>query len=1074
MSFKTARNLGLAFLLSIIVIICVFSVYNIQKIEQALRTVVTAEAPVREKADMIIRIMTDAKNSFEMYIHRDRTDLKEIVRGLDKMIEEGLVLEELVGKKALISDKIRTVRNLVLNLTEEEEKHPVCDMTLILRQSVNTHLSELYKMLFAAGREIRELPENTKNAANEKYQRMNTVLWDVTNAFRTHMKTDMGVHEIVTPLDRVVEECVILKTMVGKEEKAAIANLISHVRQFRVHILNYVEQEHVLNENSDTLQRMKASALKLQGEAHKSLIEFGQKIEYRIRANQQRMFGIIFHIRCVMMTGILAGILIAAAGAFVMNRALMKPINHLIAVTQRLAGGELTYRAEIASEDEIGQLAKALNKMAEDLQNITVSRDTLAGEIKERIRIEEKLKESEELYRSIYNKTPVMLHSLNTEGIFVSVSDYWLEVSGYQREEVIGHRMTDFFTEESIRYFHETGFPTFLQTGFVRDLAYQFVKKNREIMDALLSANLLRDKEGNPTHSLSVIIDITGRKKAEREVIKAKESAESANRAKTEFLANMSHEIRTPMNAIMGFANLLFSETQDEHHKRHIQTILSGGRNLLTLLNDILDLSKIEAGKPDITYSPFDLHHLFDEIRQFFALKISEKHLDFRAEIAEDIPRSLLLDEVRMRQVLFNLVGNALKFTDKGYVKLSAYRIGNASDRGRFDLVIAVEDTGIGIASDAREKIFEAFTQQDGQSTRKYGGAGLGLTISRRLSQMMNGDILLTSEQGKGSVFEVRFHNVAVSGTVAGYETEKQMPEKNVLSEDTVILIVDDVSVNRLLLKTVFRKMNVRILEAENGLEAVSAAEQHLPDVILMDISMPVMDGYEATGRIKENGKTKHIPVIAVTAHVMPEDREKILSSGFDGYLPKPVHPAKLFAELSRFFPCMEKNADGKGKNMGQSEEKFCEAKAEADTEPVNYENIAFENATILIADDAEDNRALFREFFQGMNVRIIEAGDGLEAFTAVEKNLPDIVLMDISMPVMDGYEGLKLIKENLMTLKAIHVIAVTGHVTQQEKNRITNAGFDGYLSKPVSRGELFGEIARFIPYKQGSVHFQA
>ena len=551
----------------------------------------------------------------------------------------------------------------------------------------------------------------------------------------------------------------------------------------------------------------------------------------------------------------------------------------------------------------------------------------------------------------------------------------------------------------------------------------------------------------------------------------AKEAAEAASRAKSEFLANMSHEIRTPMNAIMGFAGLLSS--QDEHQKSHIRTILSASRNLLTLLNDILDLSKIEAGKLEITYRPFDLHHLFEEIRQFFALKTAEKHLDFITEISEELPRSLLLDGIRLRQVLFNLVGNALKFTHRGYVKISAYRIYRTADRGRLDLIIAVEDTGIGITPDYMGKIFEAFTQQDGHSTRKYGGTGLGLAISRRLTEMMNGEISLRSEPGKGSTFEVRLHDVAVAGTVAEDETKKQKPEKNILPENKCVLIVDDVSVNRLILKTVFTNEKFRVLEAENGLEAVSAAREFLPDIILMDISMPVMDGFEATKQIKKNVKTKHIPVIAVTAHALPEDRQKILASGFDAHIPKPFLPSELLKEVSRFFSRPEAGAGqsvlhdaGAREKRGQQEpEKSQEPETDGEKEPENDENIVFENATILIVDDAEDNRDLFREFFKGMNVRILEAKDGLEAFTAAEQNLPDIVLMDIGMPVMDGYNSLKLIKEQILTDKRIPVIAVTGYVTPQEKTQIAEAGFHGYLPKPVTRAELFHEISQFIPY---------
>ncbi len=543
----------------------------------------------------------------------------------------------------------------------------------------------------------------------------------------------------------------------------------------------------------------------------------------------------------------------------------------------------------------------------------------------------------------------------------------------------------------------------------------------------------------------------------------AKEAAEAASRAKSEFLANMSHEIRTPMNAILGFTELLSSLVKDDRQKSYIQMIQSGGKSLLMLINDILDMSKIEAGKLDIRYEPSDIHHLFAEIRQFFAIKISQKKLDFITEISKDIPKSLLIDEVRTRQVLFNLIGNALKFTEKGYVKVSADRVYSSDDRGRFDLIIAVEDTGIGIAPDAKEKIFEAFTQQEGQSTRKYGGTGLGLTISKRLTEMMNGEISLRSEQGHGSTFAIRLRNVAVSGTLPYTEAEEPASsEKKIISENKTILIADDVSMNRLLLKAFFNNMNIRIIEAEAGLAAVNTAQEALPDIILMDISMPVMDGYEATKQIKENIKTACIPVIAVTAHALPEDRQRIMSAGFDGYLAKPVRRTVLFQELFRFIPREESEKwEVRSEKQG--------AESEAEKKSADYGNIVFENVTILIADDDDDNRSLLREFFQDMNILFIEAGDGLEAITATQHSPPDIILMDISMPVMDGYEAIKQIKENI-TSKDIPVIAVTGFATPQDKKRITDAGFDGYLIKPFLRTELFQEISRFVPYTEESV----
>ena len=385
-------------------------------------------------------------------------------------------------------------------------------------------------------------------------------------------------------------------------------------------------------------------------------------------------------------------------------------------------------------------------------------------------------------------------------------------------------------------------------------------------------------------------------------LLQAKENAETANRAKSEFLANMSHEIRTPMNAVLGFTELLFSQVTDEKQRNYLDSIRSSGKNLLALINDILDLSKIEARKLELQYEPVNLSSIFTEIESVFSLKIKQKELEFIMDINPDMPESLLLDEVRLRQVIFNLMGNAVKFTSNGFIKLSADIKIKQDQENIIDLILSVEDTGIGIPSGSQDRIFEAFKQQDGQNTKKYGGTGLGLTITKRLVEMMGGNISVQSRVGKGSCFKVVLHNVLCGTAPVKSQPYNISEEKNEIEfEPATILVVDDIKANRSLVKAFFQDTHIRFIDAANGEQAVLAARKERPDLILMDIRMPVMDGCDATSLIRKDQEIKDIPIIALTASGMKSDLERIMNCGFDGLLTKPFKKEDLIRKLSHF-----------------------------------------------------------------------------------------------------------------------------------------------------------------------------
>jgi len=410
------------------------------------------------------------------------------------------------------------------------------------------------------------------------------------------------------------------------------------------------------------------------------------------------------------------------------------------------------------------------------------------------------------------------------------------------------------------------------------------------------------DHNGEVQHFNAIGHDITQEKNTETALLHAKNAAELANRAKSEFLANMSHEIRTPINAILGFTEILASRLTDPRQQKYVEAISSSSNVLLHLINDILDMSKIEAGKLHLEYAPLNLRALCEETGKIFAEKLRKKGLQFYIDYRVDFSHHFLLDEARMRQVLLNLVGNALKFTDQGYVKLSVNGQLQASLENTIHLHLQVEDSGIGIAEDMREKIFAAFAQQEGQSNRKYGGTGLGLTICQRLITLMGGNIYITQAYSGGSIFHVDLPNIKLAKADDLPCVTSGLTRPQAQFAPSSLLIADDESLTRLLLKEYLAEQPFIFWEATNGEETLDLAFTHLPNVILLDMKMPVMDGYSASKLLKEDQRTAHIPIIAISAIAIKEHTQQ-LGLFCDEYLYKPIQQGELLQVLARFLP---------------------------------------------------------------------------------------------------------------------------------------------------------------------------
>ncbi len=413
----------------------------------------------------------------------------------------------------------------------------------------------------------------------------------------------------------------------------------------------------------------------------------------------------------------------------------------------------------------------------------------------------------------------------------------------------------------------------------------------------------------NRTLLFSVIHDITERIRAEKNLENAMKLAESANRTKSEFLANMSHEIRTPMNAILGFCELLLERTEDPQDKNYLKSIYKSGRSLLRIIDDILDLTKIEAGKLELQPEPTHIRSLLKEVKNIFSQKAREKAIEFVVHIAESPSETMMLDEIRVKQVLFNLVSNAIKFTSTGRIDVRA-RVraepplsANENRRETAELTIEVEDTGIGIPPDQNEIIFESFRQREGQKNREYGGTGLGLTITRKLVDMMNGKILLKSRLGRGSIFKAVIPRVEILEKSEAVGLSQDISrDAHPAFEPAEIMVVDDFEINRVLVKEYLKETPISVIEASDGEQALDMIQKKIPALVFMDLKLPGKNGYEITEIIKKTKSLKNVPVIALSASAMESANSKI-EALFDSYLMKPITRKKLFDELQKFLP---------------------------------------------------------------------------------------------------------------------------------------------------------------------------
>jgi len=666
---------------------------------------------------------------------------------------------------------------------------------------------------------------------------------------------------------------------------------------------------------------------------------------------------------------------------------------------------------------------------------------TIAHDITESKRVEERLRK---LSRAV-EQSPAAVMITDVHGAIEYVNPKFTQITGYTAAEVTGQNPRILKSGMQSADVYEELWKTVLAGGEWRG-EFANRKKSGEIYWESASIVPIRDSAGAITHFLAVKEDITERKRAEEELLGAKDAAEAANRAKSQFLANMSHEIRTPMNGVIGMAGLLLDSELSLEQRRYAEIVRSSGEALLVVINDILDFSKIEARRLNLECADFDLRSVLEYAASLLGTKMIEKQLELVFEVVPGTPCLLRGDAGKLRQVLVNLLGNAVKFTPQGEVAVTV-RV-DSEDEQKATLHFTVRDTGIGFRQEQASVLFEPFVQADGSKTRRYGGTGLGLTISKQLVEMMGGQIGVRSEEGKGATFW--FTAAFEKQPAAGAPSTGIQPELR----DARVLVVDDNATNRHLLCALLRSWGCRPEESADAGSAMSVLKQAARtsepfQIALLDMDLPDMDGVDLGHRIATDPELEATALYLMTGFGRFVEGARLQALGFAGQIAKPIWERKLLGTL------LATSSQGRASEAPRS------GISQTASRPAGEES----KFRILVAEDDPTNREVAGMMLTKMGFHADLVANGWEALEALQQRAYDLLLLDCEMPVMDGYETARRIRDPRTGARnpLIPIVAVTADAISGDREKCFQAGMNDYLAKPVEPRHLAEVLGKWL-----------